>query len=206
MISVLILQFIDIFSKFNRRGSISKHLMYVLHIPPGSEVKIPRDPAIKMSCSLISQHWNYGANNKGGQGGGGSQLSWSHSPRLPFWCCHGNNLLGKLRQSEKVEHGLKLEMENNVLQAFENRQSDWMAFSVYIRTTDFHHTSHRIVLFWRGIRKRFSSWNTQHCSSGQCFSRWRDIVVTFIHPSALHRRVHQVKSVWREGKPQWCRK
>lgn len=48
--------------------------------------------------------------------GGGSQLSWSHSPRLPFWCCRGNNLLGKLHQSEKVEHGLKLETEYNVLQ------------------------------------------------------------------------------------------
>lgn len=41
--------------------------------------------------------------------GGGSQLSWSHSPRLSFLCCRGNNLLGKMHQSEKVEHGLKLE-------------------------------------------------------------------------------------------------
>lgn len=48
--------------------------------------------------------------------GGGSQLSWSHSPRLPLWCCRGNNLLGKLHQSEKVEHGLKLETECNALQ------------------------------------------------------------------------------------------
>lgn len=43
-----------------------------------------------------------------------------------FWCCRGNNLQGKLHQSEKVEHGLKLEMENNVLQGFEiGRVTEW---------------------------------------------------------------------------------
>ena len=40
-----------------------------------------------------------------------SQLSWNRSPRLPFWCCRGNNLLGKPHHSEKVEHGLKLETQ-----------------------------------------------------------------------------------------------
>lgn len=119
-------------------SSISKYLMYVVDVPPGSKVKIPRDPAIKMSCSLISQHWNCGANNKGGQGGGGSQLSWSHSPRLPFWCCRGNNLLGTLRHSEKVEHGLKLEM----LQAFEiGRVTEWRSvFSSELQISITHHT------------------------------------------------------------------
>lgn len=42
--------------------------------------------------------------------GSGSQLSWSHHPRLPLWCYHGNNLVGKPHPSEKkVERGLKLE-------------------------------------------------------------------------------------------------
>lgn len=43
-------------------------------------------------------------------GGSWSQLSWNHGPHLPFRCCRGNNLLVKLHQSEKVEHGLKLEL------------------------------------------------------------------------------------------------
>lgn len=33
--------------------------------------------------------------------GSGSQLSWSHHPRLPLWCYHGNNLVGKPHPSEK---------------------------------------------------------------------------------------------------------
>lgn len=81
------------------------------------EVKIERDTILNMNFSLIvSYHWNQKINNKGSQGGGGSwsQLSWNHSPHLPFWRCCGNSLLGKLHQSKKVEHGLKLETENNV--------------------------------------------------------------------------------------------
>lgn len=47
-------------------------------------------------------------------GGSWSQLSWNHSSHLPFRRCRGNSLLGKLHQSKKVEHGLKLETANNV--------------------------------------------------------------------------------------------